>query len=32
MADKDVDITLCDRRLTIRGEKKQDKEEEGKGY
>ena len=32
MDEKDVDITLADRRLTIRGEKKQDKEEKGKDY
>jgi HSP20 family protein len=32
MDEKDVDITLTDRRLTIRGEKKQDKKEEGKDY
>jgi len=32
MNEKDVDITLSDRQLTIRGEKKQDKEEEGKDF
>ncbi len=32
MDKKDVDISLSDRWLTIRGEKKQDKEEEGKDF
>jgi HSP20 family protein len=32
MDEKDVDITLSDRRLTIRGEKRQDEKEEGKDY
>lgn len=32
MDEKDVDITLSDRWLTIRGEKKQDKEEDGKDF
>lgn len=32
MEKKDVEITLADRRLTIQGEKKQDKKEEGKDF
>jgi len=32
MEEKDVEITLSDRRLTIQGEKKQDKEEERKDF
>jgi len=32
MDEKDVDITLSERQLTIRGEKKQDKAEEGKDF
>lgn len=32
MDEKDIDITLSDRQLTIRGEKKKDKEEEGKDF
>lgn len=32
MDEKDVDITLSDRRLTIRGEKKRDEKEEGKDF
>lgn len=32
MDDKDVDVTLADRLLTIRGEKKEDKEQKDKSY
>ena len=32
MDEKDVDVTLADRMLTIRGEKKEDKEQKEKNY